>query len=243
MPALDVAYSRIKGILGEPTEPFESVQLVETYRRYFRPARVRVLLLAESHVFTSDTEREIAIPHVAGLPGYPARYARFVYCLGYGERALTNDPRHPRRDGTPQYWEIFWSCCNPVAARSDFSPILGRTPYAERLQNKIRLLASMKEAGIWLVDTSIVALYRDGAKSRDLLRVIEESWRSYTRDVVLDAKPERIICIGRSVARIVEPDLRRYFPGRYDVIAQPNARLSGAEHMANFRRYGALCAA
>lgn len=238
---LESTWSKIKRILGDQTEPFESVRLVETYRRYFRPPHVRTLLLAESHVFTSDAERGIAIPPIHNLPGYPTRYARFVYCLGYDERWLTGDSGHPRRDGTPQFWKIFFSCCNRVSALADFAPILSKTSRHDRLCNKVALLKRMQEAGIWLVDTSIVALYRNGRKSPDLQRVVEESWRSYTRQVVLNAHPDRVICIGRGAARVVEPDLQRMFPGRYDVIPQPNAHLSGAQHMENFKKYGALC--
>ena len=81
---LEETYCEITKILGNNTEPLESVRLVETYRRYLKPERVRVLLLAESHVSTSDEDRRIAIPPVDDLPGYPTQYARFVYCLGLG---------------------------------------------------------------------------------------------------------------------------------------------------------------
>ena len=91
----------MEAILGERIEPLESIRLVETYRRYWRPEKVRVVLLAESHVFTTDADREIALPPIEELPGYPEQYAKFVYCLGYGERDLTKNPLHPRRDGTP----------------------------------------------------------------------------------------------------------------------------------------------
>ena len=147
MPALDDAYQKIKKILGDDTEPPESVQLVETYRRYFKPENVKVLLLAESHVFTGNNDRKIAVPAIPALPGYPTHYARFVYCLGYGEKNLTESPSHPPRDGTPQFWKIFFSCCNPVSASSDFAPILSRTPYPQRLHNKIALLKRLKEKG------------------------------------------------------------------------------------------------
>jgi hypothetical protein len=59
---LEETYHGINRILGNNAEPLESVGLVETYRRYLKPDTVRVVLLAESHVFTSDEDRRIAIP-------------------------------------------------------------------------------------------------------------------------------------------------------------------------------------
>jgi hypothetical protein len=242
MRALNDAYLKTKGILGKEIEALESVHLVEKYRRYFKPDNVKVLLLAESHVFTSDNERKITVPPLPALPDYPTQYARFVYCLGYGERNLTASPLHPARDGTPQFWKILFSCCNRASASSDFfDPILSRTPYHQRLQNKIALLKKLKEKGIWLVDTSIVALYNNGTKSSEMFRAIQESWQSYTRDVVLAAQPEHVICIGKGVAHVVEPDLNRHFPGKYTVISQPNAHLSASEHLANFKTYSSIC--
>jgi len=55
--------------------------------------------------------------------------------------------------------------------------------------------------------------------------------------VVTSANPERVICVGKGVATVVENDLQALFPGRYEVIPQPNARLSSIEHIANFQRY------
>jgi len=72
---LEETYYEIYKILGNNAEPLESVRLVETYRRYLKPEKVRVVLLAESHVFTSDEDRRIAIPLIDGLPGYPKQYA------------------------------------------------------------------------------------------------------------------------------------------------------------------------
>lgn len=239
--SLNDAYLKIKEILGEETEELESVHLVETYRRYWKPDNVKVLLLAESHVFTSDNDRKITVPPIPALPGYPTHYARFVYCLGYGERNLTTSPLHPARDGTPQFWKVLFSCCNRVSSSSDFDPILSRTPYHQRLQNKITLLKKLKEKGIWLVDASIVALYNSGTKSSEMDRAIQESWQSYTRDVVFTAHPEHVICIGKGVARAVKPDLNRHFPSKYTVIPQPNAHLSASEHLANFKTFSSIC--
>jgi hypothetical protein len=241
MEKLNETYFKIKRILGEHTEPLESVQLVETYRRYLRPEKVRVVLLAESHVFTHDADRKVPIPSIPDLPGYPTQYARFVYCLAYGERGLTRSGIHPRRDGTPQFWKIFFSCCNPISSADDFHPILGQTPERERIHNKIKILKKLKEDGIWLVDASIVGLYKDSKKVPYMFEALEESWRSYTRNVVTSAKPDHVICIGKGVARVVEADLKKVFPSKFTVIAQPNAFLSSEEHLANYMTYSQIC--
>ncbi len=161
-------------------------------------------------MFTSDVDRQIAIPPIDDLPGYPTKYARFVYCLGYGERDLTNDPHRPRRDGTPQFWKVLYACDNRVMNLEDFGPILGATSFPQRLQNKIRLLKSLMAKGIWLVDASIVAVYGSGliVSSRSRTEVLRESWESYTKQVVTSANPERVICVGKGVAGVVENDLQ-----------------------------------
>jgi hypothetical protein len=240
---LEETYYEIYKILGNNAEPLESVRLVETYRRYLKPEKVRVVLLAESHVFTSDEDRRIAIPLIDGLPGYPKQYARFVYCLGLGERDLTKDPHHPRRDGTPQFWKVLYACDNRIETLEDFLPVQRGTSFPQRLRNKIHLLKNLRAKGIWLVDASIVAVYGSGVNvsSRSRTEVLRESWKSYTKQVVTSANPERVICVGKGVSRVVENDLQALFPGQCEVIPQPNARLPSEEHMANFQRYYEIC--
>lgn len=241
MQKLENTHSKIKLILGENTESLESVRLVETYRRFLKPEKVRVILLAESHVFTHDEDRKIPMQAIPDLQGMPDQYARFVYCLGYGEKSLTRNENHPNGDGTPQFWKILFSCCNPVSSNDDFSPILRKTPTNQRIENKIKILKHLKEQGIWLVDASIVALYKDSKKIPFMFDALKESWHSYTRDIVLEAKPEHVICIGKGVEAIVKPDLEKHFNSRYTVIAQPNARLSSEKHLANFKSYNQIC--
>ncbi|MFZ4858321.1 MAG: hypothetical protein ACOYL3_18175 [Desulfuromonadaceae bacterium] len=241
MQKLNETYMKIKQILGEQTEPLASVQLVETYRRFLKPNKVRVILLAESHVYTYDDDRKVSIPPISVLPGYPEQYARFVYCLGYGEKSLTRSTIHPKRDGTPQFWKIFFSCCNPVSSPEDFRPILGQTPAKQRLENKINILKRHQAQGVWLVDASIVALYKDSKKIPNMFNALEESWRSYTRGIVISTRPEHVICIGKGVANVVEADLKKHFLGRYTVISQPNAFLSAEEHMENYKTYSKIC--
>jgi hypothetical protein len=119
----------------------------------------------------------------------------------------------------------------------------GGASFPQRLQNKIHLLKNLRAKGIWLVDASIVAVYGNGVnvsrKSRT--EVLRKSWKSYTKQVVTSANPERVICVGKGVAKVVETDLQALFPSRYEVIPQPNARLSSKEHMANFQRYNEIC--
>jgi len=240
---LEETCTEINKILGNNAEPLESVRLVETYRRYLKPETVRVVLLAESHVFTSDGDRRVAIPPIDDLPGYPRQYARFVYCLGLGERDLTNDPHHPIRDGTPQFWKVLYACDNRIENLEDFRPVQRWTSFPQRLRNKIHLLKNLRAKGIWLVDASIVAVYGNGlnVSGRSRTEVLRKSWESYTKQVVTSANPERVICVGKGVARVVEKDLQSLFPGRYEVIPQPNTRLSSEEHMENFQRYYEIC--
>jgi hypothetical protein len=159
------------------------------------------------------------------------------------QRGRTNDPHHPRRDGTPQFWKDLYACDNRIGNLEDFRPVQGGTPFPQRLQNKIRLLLNLRAKGIWLVDASIVAVYGNGVNvsRRSKTEVLRESWESYTKQVVTSANPERVICVGKSVARVVENDLQALFPGRYEVIPQPNARISSKKHMENFQKYYEIC--
>lgn len=236
-------YDKLRPILGTGIEPYESVELVERYRKFWKPQNVKVLLLAESHLFTTESDRDIKIPDSLGLTDYPNEYAKFVYCLGYGERNLTKSNSHPKRDGTPQFWKIFYSCYNNIEGNDDFKSILSQTDYAHRIQNKIRLLENLKKAGIWLVDTSIVALYDGGKKPshRVMSSAIHTSWNGYTKNIVTESDPDHVIIIGKGVANVIENDLNELVGNRYSTIPQPNAHLSAEEHLNNFKTYYQIC--
>ena len=91
------------------------------------------------------------------------------------------------------------------------------------------------------MDASIAALYRDSKKIPFMFEVLKVSWQSYTRDVVIAAKPDYVICIGKGVASVVKTDLEKHFSSRHLVIEQPNAFLSSEEHLANYKRYSRIC--
>src|SRR5258707_15349419 len=74
-----------------PLEPEGVGFAVERHRWAWKPETVRVLLIAESHVFTSEEHFRLRIaPH--RLPPEarhaPPEYVRLIYCLGYGESHL-----------------------------------------------------------------------------------------------------------------------------------------------------------
>lgn len=236
---LKYTYEEIQKIFKD-VEPFESVKLVEEYRQYWKPTKVKTILLAESHVFTDSKDMNIQLKNIDMLKEYPKQYSKFVYCLGYGEKNLTQDTLHPKRDGTPQFWKIFYSCINNIENNECFKPIQSSTPFEDRLKNKVNILQKMKEQGIWLVDTSIVALYKNGKKPKNMPDIINKSWNSYTKKVILEASPENIIVIGKGVARTIESSLKSNNL-QYTVIAQPNAHLSSDEHIKNFKSYYRLC--
>ena len=240
---LRVCYNRIRQSIGHNiVESFESVELVEKYRQYWKPDNVRIVLLAESHLLTSENDRRVTVPAIANLQNYPTEYAKFVYCLAYGERELTGNPLHPTGDGTPQYWKVFYSCINHVREIDNFSPINGNTPFAERLNNKIAVLQAMKARGIWLVDSSIIALYDNGRiyNNGTDKRIIKTSWECYRRNQIEQAQPAHIIIIGKGVADVLEVEIRR-LTNSHTVVAQPNAFLSAAEHLSNYKLYGKIC--
>ena len=242
-------YREISNILGDRSEPWESVKLIEQYRRYWRPKKVNVVLLAESHVFTSDGDRACRLKRVNELPGCPDSYARFVYCLAYGEQTLTAGGNHPSRaHGTPQFWKILYSCINEVDSKESFSPILksGTRVSSKRIKNKIDLLVDLKNRGIWLVDASIIALYNKGVKPTNEVfnEVIRTSWNNYTKQLILDAQPNHVIVVGKGIAKNIEsslPSLVGY--NNYTVIPQPQAHLPSEEHLSNFKKYHSICLA
>ena len=154
-------YKTLESTLGPNSiESFEIVNTVHDYRLFWKPKKVKTVLLAESHVYTSNSDYGSYLnPSYLKLPRYPNKYVRFVYCLGHGENAILN-LNIPKNSGTPEFWKIFYSCCNKINSREDFKSILkSKTEFDIRIKNKIKLLNSLKDRGVWLLDASILALY------------------------------------------------------------------------------------
>src|SRR5439155_983736 len=96
-------HSRLAALLGGGAESLDVLRRAEEHRRYWRPETVKVVLLAESHVYTTPEElaRTISLP-TSAPPDLPRGFVRLVYCLGYGENRLLNRSiESPANTGTP----------------------------------------------------------------------------------------------------------------------------------------------
>lgn len=223
-------------------ESLEVVKSVDAHRNFWKPDKVKILLLAESHVYTSIQEHDTVMQYgrFHELEGCPANYVRLVYCLGYGEEFLARINPNP---GTPQYWKIFAACIDENFRYEQEKILKTTTPnFTQRANNKISLLEKLKEKGIWLLDASIVALYNDSIKPSDdvMAQVIQICWKQYISEIIQETNPQKIIIIGKGVSKFLDFELKKLGIPFY-VQPQPNSRLSSNEIKKMFERYYELC--
>jgi hypothetical protein len=241
--SLEKTYLNIKEKFGRSLdlEPFCIVKAVDDHRNFWKPKNVRIILLAESHVHTLMDEYNSSMSYEKfdGLDGCPSNYVKLVYCLGYGENELSNLDTNSR---TWQFWRIFTSCVteNPSA---EFGKVeTGETPdFTQRLQNKIELLNKLKENGIWLLDASIVALYKNNSKPSEKTteRIIKMCWEQHISQVIQEVKPEKIIVIGKGVFKILQLKLNR---NNIDFAVQEQPRMLSSEKWKEYsEKYYKLC--
>jgi len=247
---LKECYDEVAKIPGGNEEPFTVVECVDRHRRFWRPARVHTILLAESHVFTDDDEfvpmkprSPIVLQGEASEEATP--FARFVYCLGYGENDYVGRRLRSNNLGTWQYWKIFSSCV-ARPSKDSFAQILkgGNPEYENRLISKIALLHRLKEMGVWLIDASVVALYGSGGhkpskRTRD--RIIECCWDSFIRDQIESAAPHSIIVIGRDVKEALCSRLEDLSDVELHYVHQPQSRMSTAQIAETHQLYFDVC--
>lgn len=237
---LELAYSRSRDIIGQrrPIDEIERLAVaveVEELRLAWRPKRVQVVLLAESHVWTSHEE----IKSCVRLPnGNETGFARFVYCLGYGEPCLVK-PKVAENRGTPQFWRLFH---DTVYEPTPHTPVLKRVVRdpQKRIRNKLDLLEKMRNAGIWLVDASVSALYHKGKKlavGRAYHDVLKACWECYVGEVVCGCAPSAILIVGYGVKSAIGDQVRHDIGGAVvvETIKQPDARMS-REDINHYRR-------
>jgi hypothetical protein len=235
MMGLELAYCRARDIIGqERAECLDAAVEVDRLRLAYRPECVRVVVLAESHVWTSRDEirSRVVMPN-----GIETGFVRFVYCLGYGEPQLVVPAVTPNRRGVSnQFWRLFHDTVyGPTIPHARVMG--GEADSQKRVQNKLDLLEKMRSAGIWLVDASVTALYPKGAlTSRDVRTVLRACWESYIGEVVCQCAPSAVLIVGKGVQDAVGEVVRQDLGHGVEVavINQPNAHIS-AEAIASDR--------
>lgn len=223
-------------------ESLDVVKQVEEYRQFWKPKKTNVVLLAESHVYTDEqdykTKCRSSVLHKV-IPSYPLNFVKFVYCLGYGENELLN--RRPKSNpGTWQFWKIFSYCVG-----EDQTKVLkmGTRVLEKRLRNKVNVWRRMKQRGTWLLDASIIGLYRSGIKKYpdECKRIIRVSWHNHIRDMITETQPKHIVVIGKNVENTLHFELQKLrIP--YTTIDAPQAHLDSQKQQENFEKYQRICA-
>mmetsp|Transcript_15771 Transcript_15771/g.19230 ORF Transcript_15771/g.19230 Transcript_15771/m.19230 type:complete len:772 (+) Transcript_15771:110-2425(+) len=170
--ALVSTYNSLKLLLKEDCESLESVKVANSYYDYWKPDKVRVILLAESHVFTDEEISSGSSLDQRMLPpdqyNGPISFCSLVYCLGYGEHeAMVCNPScanmltKKTNGGTPHFWSLLSACISAPDAPHygrDLLKSSGLTTQ-QRLYRKLEILKELKQRGIWLLDTSIIGWY------------------------------------------------------------------------------------
>ena len=243
--ALERCYRRVQNLLGEGSEPLSVVEAGEQHRQYWKPSQVRVLLIAESHVYTKAAECvRMNGASRFGPEGIPDQFIRLVYCLGYGEPSYIGSDIAPN-SGTWQYWKIFSSCVNSVETRPLASVQKGDSPaFEHRLRAKVDLLQRLKAMGVWLIDASVMALYTPGGgKPEPQIReqVLRACWDEYISGVVSESAPRKIIVVGKEVARVLAARLNAVTGGDHITITQPQGLRSAVAIDEAYRTYQTAC--
>ena len=158
-------------------EDWDVVELARRYYNFWRPKHTKVILLAESHAFTTK-ERAFTGPGLdvgilQDIYNGPHGFLNLVYCLAYGENeALSGQAVDKSNKGTPQFWTLLAACSRGVehvattASKKEFSSPFaadllkgGGLPVKQRLKAKLEVLEDLKRRGIWLLDASIFGWY------------------------------------------------------------------------------------
>jgi hypothetical protein len=204
-----------------PPEPLKTAFNVEEYRWYWKPEKLKFVLVAESHVYTSEQEADVKIDlsklnaRVVGYPqDCPINFAKVVYCLGYGAPEILDHPEDAEAEGgTKQFMDLFRQC-------------IGFSSYSRAsLQSKSDLLKATKAKGVWLLDASCHGIAYGHMKRLfpDIVdRIVPISWRTYVRPIIEDLQidPENVWIVGKGTHDLI---LGKYARGN-NWIYQPNVR-------------------
>lgn len=216
--------------LGARPESVAYLQAVAAWRHAWRPERVRVVLLAESHVGEHPGDSRIGVMpmHWVGR-SLPHPYVRLIYCLGYGESGICTSPPESN-SGTPQFWNIFGQ-----VALGQSQPRKSESSLQQRLRWKVGVLEELRQRGIWLQDASPLGVYLGRGKRLDhrhYVQLLREGYQRYVWPTFADDAPEQVWVIGKGVLAALT-GLPGIDPGC--VISQPQDR-NRAQHLEGLQR-------
>lgn len=194
-------------------EDRSAVEDVWKYRNYFRPKKVKLVVLAESHVFTTAAHSSLIWKKPpAGIPaGYPNRYCCFFYCLAYG--APKPFGLSIRSYGTPAFWSI-------MASTIGYSGSYGS------LAEKWNLLCCLQRSGVWLLDASFFAINGSTNKAADK-KFMLSAQIPHILGILKKLEPDAVLVIGKNVWDFYEGLLPQIGIRKTGFIHQPNARMKG----------------
>jgi hypothetical protein len=198
---------------------------LDAWRQAWRPKKVRVLLVAESHVREKKRDLQVSVLRPQGVSErLPRRFVRLIYCLGYGENSLCK-PKPPKSNGgTPQFWKLFQVIAD---CRADAEP-------PREISQKLRTLRKLQKRGVWLVDASIGALAKSGktridrrVKIRKYRSTIQDSFKRFVWPMVQRDRPKQVWVIGRGVGKALATLHLEGLPNEISdrwIISQPNGQ-------------------
>lgn len=188
---------------GRPHEPVDVALAVEAHRWFWRPRNVKVVLIAESHVWTDPEHVSRRMTHpilqrIEDAASGPGRYCRVIYCLASGETALLDDPSGVPPQQPTEFWNIFGRIAQTgrVPTRSSGADLEARITW------KVHTLTTLAELGVWLLDASVHAIYTpSGRVSSRGAATLHRQWAAALGDVYLAGAPSASrFAIGKSVS-------------------------------------------
>ncbi|MEC4984413.1 MAG: hypothetical protein SAJ37_04335 [Oscillatoria sp. PMC 1068.18] len=187
---------------GIEPEPAGVALAVEKHRWAWRPKQVKVILIAESHIYTSASDFALQICR-ENLPlnarNTPLEFVRLIYCLGYGEPKLLSGKTVQRNTGTRQFWDLFGRL-----AETGKQPRGGQKIWWQnRLSWKVDTLIKLCSKGIWVLDASFHAMYAPGGMripNKLKFALHQLWWEKYGSNLLAEFPTAKIWIIGKTVA-------------------------------------------
>jgi len=197
--------------LGGRAESATYLASVAAWRNAWRPEKVRVLLVAESHVAEEDGDVRVSVePPTWAHRHLPTSFCRLVYCLGYGEPRLCTPEPVANATATWQFWDLFGAI---AGGRQPMQPRKGSSPDAHadehRLQWKLDVLSWLQRHGVWLVDACVAGIYLPGgerlASGSKYNKMVLESFVQFVLPSVSGEPLEQVWVIGSAVKKALAP--------------------------------------